>query len=251
MRLVLFIFLPYGRKKYVRRTVMKEKLFSTVILALVLAMAFIGCDNGTTDDDPEETWTDATSSYPILEADGVPELTVVAEVSSLGNTRIKLSGTIEAAVSYDTEDNTATSWWNINYEPGVGGSTPADGIYSAAVFDGFFPEDASGKVLAVKVTNDAFRYYTGYPNATGPLTKPSTANEQSIYIPAQGAATRWRLYNAGDIPDGDWLGVLLWSGADPKTITIELQEFASFDPDADYTVLKRVTIDYSDVDFDE
>jgi hypothetical protein len=128
---------------------------------------------------------------------------------------------------------------------------PAAGKYGAFIFNGAFPADAASKAIAVKVTNDAFRYYSAATyNAAAPLTKPATQNPGSIHIPESGAASRWRLYDVGKIPNNEWLSAMLWSGADPKRIDLEIQEFPPFDVNsATYTVLSKIVIDYSKVTF--
>jgi hypothetical protein len=235
---------------------MKGKLFSLAILVMVLALAFIGCSNESGSETQTETWNTVTDEYPVLNNAGVPDLTVAATQSSLtGEIRLTVTGTISDTYSYIKKEGSTTSWWDIHYAifPEF---TPADGVYGALVLDEFFPENASERVLAVKITNDAFRYYTdGVGNASAPLDEPVAQNQGSIHIPTTGTATRWRLYNtfaadsANYIPDDDYLSILLWSGANPKTIEIQLQEFSEFDVDADYTVLKTITIDYSGVEF--
>jgi hypothetical protein len=123
--------------------------------------------------------------------------------------------------------------------------------YGAFIFNGAFPADAASKAIAVKVTNDAFRYYSAFTdNAAEALTKPATQNPGSIHIPESGAASRWRLYDVGKIPNSDWLSILLWSESNPKQIDLEIQEFPSFDANsATYTVLSKIVIDYSKVTF--
>jgi hypothetical protein len=228
---------------------MKGKLFSLAILVMVLALAFIGCSNESGSETQTETWNTVTGEYPVLTDPAIAPLTVVATQSSLtGEIRITVTGTISDTYSYTKGGSSPNSWWTGNY-PQDGAFTSADGVYGAVVFDEFFPDDANTRYLAVKVTNDAFRYYTDATyNASSELTQPATA-VSGIYIPAVGTATRWMLYDAGVIPNSDWLSVLLWSGASPKTITLELQEFSEYDVDADYDVLKTITIDYSAVTF--
>jgi hypothetical protein len=225
---------------------------------MVLALAFIGCSNESGSETQTETWNTVTGEYPVLADPAIAPLTVVATQSSLtGEIRITVTGTISDDYSY-IKGGSTTSWWDGVYPLVPGTFTPADGVYGALVLDEFFPDDASERVLAVKTTNDAFRYYTdGVGNAANPLEEPVTQNPGSIHIPADTSnpASRWRLYNtyAADsgnyIPDDDYLSILLWSGANPKTITLELQEFPEFDVDADYDVLKTITIDYSAVTF--
>jgi hypothetical protein len=239
----------------------RSLIFGIVVL-VCSALVFSGCEQEA-DDDGGGAFTDITADNLYLKTDSSKingysnSLTIdsVIRDNSTGVVTITLSGTIvdvrATGGDYSISDTSSDAFWQENYNYD-GTFIPAPGNYGAFVFDGAFPDDAAtaSKTLAVKTTNDALRYYKDATNnANTALEKPVTQNPGSIYIPESSAATRWRLWSTGAIPNSDWLSVLLWSGADPKRIELEIQEFASYSVDSTYTVLSKIVIDYSKVTF--
>jgi hypothetical protein len=91
----------------------------------------------------------------------------------------------------------------------------------------------AAKVLSVKSSNHAFRYYKGAPNilATAPTTP--TTGDPNIYIPASSDTElpiKWKIYNASTFATDtthNW-GILLWSAAPEKVITLEIFEHVTY-----------------------
>jgi hypothetical protein len=196
-------------------------------------------------------YADVKTSYPKTASTG--DYSNVLTVSSAlldnvtGITTITLGGSIPDAVG------SSSSWWAAAYP--TAGASPASGNYAAFIFDGAFPADAGSRRIAIKNESEALRLYTGAPGlATGPLVSPVASASGNIYIPVTGTPVKWRLYGVGDIPNNDWLSVLLWSGANSKRAVFEIQDFdPSYVPGTppvegtNYTVLKKIVIDYSKV----
>jgi hypothetical protein len=199
--------------------------------------------------------TDVASSYtPTASTGDYPNnLTVSSAIRDdvTGVTTITLSGSIADVVGG------SNTWWNGIY----GSSAPAgaaEGNYAAFIFDGAFPADVVTRRIAIKTENDALRLYTGssIDVSNNQLIAPVKSPGPNIYIPEPGTAIKWRVYDVGDIPNGDWHTALLWSGAEPKVAKFEIQEFTpGYTPNPgvapvegeDYEVLDIIVIDYTNV----
>jgi hypothetical protein len=157
-----------------------------------------------------------------------------------------------------------TTWGDGSTDGGVSSFAPVRGRYAAANIKGML-EDAGlpSKVLAIKNTNQALRFYTGAPALlTGRPVHPVTAdtgNGNTTWIPDTAAESpvRWRLYGQGAIVAGDVLGILIWDGGtdttyNPKTATLEIESYtansdaaAAAGPTGDVDI--TVIVDYSGV----
>jgi hypothetical protein len=140
-----------------------------------------------------------------------------------GGITVKVGGKVDGGFS---------PWAKTNIWVTDGDGKPA-GNWSWAVIDNLLSEDALKANTVIKQTNQALRYYAG---ANDILTvEPSPANPPtnasgSIYIDATKAYKLRKYANAngaaditpsGATPAG--FGVLFWSGASPKTATIEIK----------------------------
>ena len=97
----------------------------------------------------------------------------------------------------------------------------------------------------IKQTNQALRYYQGADDilTTEPdPANPPTTSGGTIYIDSSKAYKLKKYTSASGAVDGSnsGFGVLFWSGASPKTATIEITPATA---DSDYTVI----VDWSGV----
>ena len=142
-----------------------------------------------------------------------------------GLTTVKLGGTVEAGVSQVKD-----AIWGA--DPG---ENAPDGNWSWAVITGILPaglEANSG--IEIKQTNASLLYYRGIE--LGDVSSESSLpNEAPTITDGDGSpgciffvgdtAYKWAKYGTGRNPkdtEDDGFGVLLWSGADPKTATLEI-----------------------------
>jgi hypothetical protein len=148
---------------------------------------------------------------------------------------------------------------------------PTPGVYAAVYIHGILSATGlASKVLAVKHTNQALRFYEGERDdpidvggnkilsATPDRPKITDgSNTQTIYIPAnpddKSEPIRWKLYQAGSIVTGGTFGILIWNGGtgttySPKTATLEIAEYSAYTAEATKSAdIAKVIVDYSDV----
>jgi uncharacterized repeat protein (TIGR02543 family) len=195
-----------------------------------------------------------------------PSLNISAKRSTLTNAvHITVTGTVATDYQYTAAGGATFSSGTVgaNFDtvtwtagPSDPKPNPAAGKYGAVYLNGLFPSGVESKAIGIKTTSQALRLFTGLSTLSGSaLTVPATVNEGAIHIPADTSESpvRWRAYNAGDIPANDWLGLLIWDGATPKTITLEITELNGSGGDALQAKpgghSERIIIDYSGVTF--
>ncbi|MDR0688645.1 MAG: hypothetical protein LBG08_00050 [Spirochaetaceae bacterium] len=157
-------------------------------------------------------------------------LTIASAEKNLksGGITVKLGGTVSGGIP--TAQN---SMW------GNGGSSVPVGNWSAAVIVGILDTEALKANTVIKQTNQALRYYQG-SSADILTVEPNPANPPTtgpnIYIDSAKAYKLKKYTSANGAADGSnsGFGVLLWSGANPKTATIEITPATT---DSDYTVI--------------
>jgi hypothetical protein len=142
-----------------------------------------------------------------------------------GDATFTLGGEVTGGI---TEDAKSNIWADA-------GDNKPEGNWSWATIVGILP---AGKIEAnsgieIKQTNLSLLYYKGsnlndvVKNVAGKPTSAATittSGPASIYLdPNNTWAIKWAKYGEGRNPqDGAGFGVLLWSGANPKTATIEI-----------------------------
>jgi hypothetical protein len=208
-------------------------------------------------------------------ADSESGLTISAVKNAAGAVTIRLGGTLKPAYVYTADGSTAYP----TTEPTEGagsafegmemwiGSTitqtpkPAAGKYAEAYIGALFKGlDLTSKFIAVKQSNQALRFFTNMPSSdprivTTPLTAPkATDAEGAIYLPSDATVSpvRWRVYGQGAKTVTETFGILIWSGASPKTATFEITARASAASDAaeaDTPYRATIVVDYSSVNF--
>ena len=191
-----------------------------------------------------------------------------------GKVTIKLDGTVLAAYTSTTINygvSTDGASWDSNWWGSSTDFDSAPGTYVAVYINGLFPagtanpkNGAANKVLAVRQTNQALRFYTGGGNLLDSKpNKPVVAdqsNSKTIWIPPATTTTeapvRWRLYGKeatqGIIKEGDTFGLLIWNGTlTPKTAELEIAGYSAFSADATLTdnTTRTFVVDYSGVNF--
>jgi hypothetical protein len=191
---------------------------------------------------------------------------------------LKLGGTVGAAYRATATSSTSPYTVGANFEPSAGfwGDSheesqdnrlirPALGVYTPVYIHGIFTTGTSStRILAIKQTNQALRFYQqGIGLLAGNPTSPVAADQgnlQTIFIPSNTASpVRWRLYGEnvaqGQIADGGTFGILIWNGGtgttySPKTATIDIAQYQSYVTNATLTAggyQAKIIIDYSDV----
>jgi hypothetical protein len=216
---------------------MKKKFLTGLIALLSLSLFFLGCPSGSDDDDDEETFTTVTGYTTASETD----LTVTAKKSnSDGTVYVTVTGTVTGVADFTANPNWgATPWMG------------ATGKWEDVIIDLAPVLTDNTKFYAIKSTSQAYRYYTGGGGilASAP-TEPVTTSGSNIYIPANAGElpVKWRIYNANVLTADTEMLVMLWSGANPKTVTLEIAEYASFDSSAAKVAdVAKIVIDYSGV----
>jgi hypothetical protein len=134
-----------------------------------------------------------------------------------GRLDVKLYGTVTGGIP---TSGVIDGMWHPagNSKPGIGTD------WSWVTFDDLLPALAANFVL--KQTNQAFRYYKS-TEETEELSEPVETAEGSVYVSADNrVAYKWRKYTSAS-PATEWWGILLWSGANPKTATIEVTPAAN------------------------
>jgi hypothetical protein len=169
---------------------------------------------------------------------------------------VKLGGKFKAEYLYYGDGKIATAAkagtaWNV---PDWGSGTdetlyPQVGQYGAVYINGIFPEAKTN--VATESRNPGLRFYTGADDArfsADPLEKPGMSNVDVNHLPADGSVPqRWTM--SQNVAADKTSGVLLFSGAADKFVTLDITTAASYDADAARTPYLTVIIDYSDVDF--
>jgi hypothetical protein len=173
--------------------------------------------------------------------------------------KITLSGTPAAAYVYDTTADAPGDSW-ITSEWAGASNTPAAGKYTAIFINGILDDIDPNAVLGVKQTNEALKFYTGDTTLSGsPLSEPQQGFP-NIYL-TSGTPVKWKLYQTKNniVTPGAGLetafGVLIWSGATDKTVTLEITRYAAYTADADVedddddAFSQKIVIDYKGVTF--
>jgi hypothetical protein len=233
-----------------RRTLMKKKFLIGLMALLSLSLFFLGCP--TEGDDGEvETFTTLT---------GYSLVTSVNNIDTIGNTSnlyiheakksdkdgtiyIKIASKLGHPLAGTVDFGGTHGLWSGKREEAPAGKWADFGLDLSAIFT----DEVTSNILSIKTTNEAFLYYKGatlLPNLTnGPFT-----TEPNIYIPATGLPVKWKLNDANAFASDKIFGLILWSGASKKTITLEVAEHASFAAGAEKTDdIAKIVIDYSSV----
>jgi hypothetical protein len=168
---------------------------------------------------------------------------------------IKLSGAIGTAYQTAVTSALVTNGGKWSTAAWTNGSTSsAAGRYAGVYLRGLFPADGLANI-AVKQTNDAFRFYTG---AGGLLTeKPQapTANAVNIWVPSTTSAQpiKWKFYDS--LPQTETWGVIMWSNAQNKAPEMIFEKYDgtanTSQPIGTNSHFATVIVDYSAVVFSD
>ncbi|MDR3162120.1 MAG: hypothetical protein LBU28_10985, partial [Spirochaetaceae bacterium] len=187
------------------------------------------------------TYLQLTAAVKELRSDGVPTLTRTV-----------------ASQSGQTSPVPTTANWGTAGD----GATALGGKFSDLAVDlGAVLTAPTTKTYAIKTTTLGLLYYAGatYLNAgsnTNPntyfvtntlITAPQPEDAPDVYInTAKTVAFKWKKYNAGTFSTHKTHGILTWSEADPKEITLDIAEVGG---SGTLTPVAKIVIDYDDVDF--
>jgi hypothetical protein len=187
-------------------------------------------------------------------ATGVPALDPTANYNPEGlkitraEKNLKTGGltvTLGGAVSNGITDTAKTNFW------GNGGSNKPAGNWSWATIVNFINTDAAAQNTVIKQTSQALRYYQGSANdvlATEPdPANPPTTGAANIYIDSA-KAYKLKKYTTA-LTATESFGVLLWSGASPKTATFEIIPAAAITTNPATASAYTVIVDWSGVTF--
>jgi hypothetical protein len=121
-------------------------------------------------------------------------------------------------------------------------------------------KDITSKVLSVKSTNHAYRYYLGSGNdiitGTTAPTGPATGSNPNIWVPANnsdgslgGLPIKWKKYAANDLAGLDTWAIILWdqAPAGERKVTIEIYEYTTSGGGEVASLLQTLVIDYENV----
>jgi hypothetical protein len=213
-----------------------------------------------------EAFTDVTTDYPLGTSvnDGSTDVTTIGNPTNLTPYRVRqsvASKTIYVKIGGELTGATDFSGNGLWGQKATGSPT-ITGKWADIAFGWYEAIKADvSKVLAVRSSSFALYYYY---HATDTLRSkpalPVVTGHANIYIPSVTNPTattdipfKWRMYNAGtfveaDPSNPDPLGILLWSDAPVKIITIEIVSHASFVANANETGdIAKFVIDYSGV----
>jgi hypothetical protein len=200
----------------------RKSLLSGLLAVLAAVLIFTGCDNDTTTP-PVETFTNVSADYPLTTGQGGLALTRAEKSNTTGIIYLTVSGTVSAA------DTSVAGWTGI-----WGAQENVTGKFSTVSIDfkGVFTAANVAKILAIRSENQALRYYTDA--ATGLLASaPTVARDSALnttWIPSNPSQLpiRWKAYAASTIPANDNMTILIWDGASPKTVKLEVTSWAKF-----------------------
>jgi hypothetical protein len=208
----------------------------------------------------KQTAEDLSAGYSLRETNAGTDATEsgVSIASVLKNTAtgvvtITLDGKFEPEYLYYGDGKLATPA-KAGTEWDVGGWTdgtrdifmPPAGKYGAVNIRGFFPAEQSNVAIQFK-PYPGIVFYTGHTAfvSSTVLTGPASADPGNFVSATESETQRWRLYPS--IVQNDTFGVLLYSEAATKTVTLDIDaDYVSADSKTD---LLNVVIDYSGVDF--
>ncbi|MDR3355723.1 MAG: hypothetical protein LBO04_00835 [Spirochaetaceae bacterium] len=237
----------------------KHGFFIWFAAALVgAALIFGGCEQES--DDDEEVLVDVDGLYPLLSASD--SIDTAGKPGNLEITSAKKSsrdGTVYIVLESTADLEAITDFTNNQLWGKAGEDKPGDGYFADFALD-LTPIFASrtDKVFSIKNTNHGLRYYQGgisddAENGTLADAAPTAPNDNrglATYIPETGWPVRWYMYgkiaaeDSGKFP----FGLLLWSEAPQKTITVEFYDHGE---DANEpttgTLVAKIVIDYSEV----
>jgi hypothetical protein len=239
---------------------MKKKFLFGLIALLSVSFIFFGC-GGDSGSDPASNRTPI--SDVTLAASGNPTgITVSAEKDNdTGIYYVAVNGTVPAVYTY-AADGTTAGTEPTNWDSGTWGTpvTPRAGKYASikisGIIDGTDPLVDTTKILGIKQTNQAFRFYTGHADlASADFTGPLFQDDEVIFVPSDLAvpAYKWKGHAADEFTGYGPFPVLLIgdTGLTPKTSTIEIRSYADTTnggtPDGEVDV--TIVVDYSGVIF--
>jgi hypothetical protein len=236
---------------------MKKKFLFGLIALLSVSLLFLGCS---TDDDDEvevEPFSNVTEDYALVStANGQ---TLLGNDTNLDITVLKSGwdGTVYITVTSKTGETLPNTndfnsggtnlLWGAKCAEAPAGKWADLGLDLSEIFT----SEIIAGVLGLRTTNQAFRYYKGATLLSGAPNAP-LRNEPNIYIPESdtGMPIKWKLNNVNAFNGDTDFGIILWSSANPKVITIEVAEYETFESDADKVAdIAKIVINYSGVNF--
>jgi hypothetical protein len=216
-------------------------------------------------------------------------LTISATKNSTGAVTVYLTGTLDPEYVYtadgidhyprtDPPSGAGSKFLGQGFWIGVGQTVggplvPTAGKYAQIGIKGLYTGlNVAGKVVAVKQSNHALRFFSGYVGVDAvtsvvgiPITLPKDDDYAGAnYIPADANTlpVRWRVSNTGEVKSDQTQTstFIIWNGGDgttqyttPTTATFELTARASYMNDAPEATppddIGTVTVDYSGVIF--
>jgi hypothetical protein len=189
---------------------------------------------------------DLTAKYPLValeDAIGQPYLLDSKAEDKNGIVTITLSSKTGTALTGTEDFGADNEFWG-QKEAGAPDGLWADlTIDMSDVFSGYTDE----KVYAIRSESQAYRYYTG---GGGILEAEPTApanGYNNIYIDetdTKKVPVRWKEYSPETFKDDKTLSLLLWAGANPKTIKLEIADYTD---EENPSPVKTLVIDYKGV----
>jgi hypothetical protein len=203
----------------------------------------------------QEAFDVVTSTYPLGTNDsnintiGNPtNLTTytVKKSKADGTIYIKVGGTLTG-----TNDFTGTNglWGAKSWASSTGQWADMAFDYGTALL-----QPNASSVMAIRSTSFAYYYYkekSGTATNTA-LTAPILTTAPNIYVPnnldASNIPVKWKMYNVNTFGSAANMGIILWSDAPVKVVTIEIAKYASFADGAAKTAdIAKIVLNYSGV----
>ena len=245
---------------------MKKTFLFGMIALLSVSFIFMSCPQEA--EEPE--FTDVSASFPLATNDS--NIETIGQPTNLDITAKK--STKDGTIYITLKSKTALTGTSDFADSGLWGGKreqAPEGKWADFALDlsSVFTTENAAKILSVKSTNHAYRYYKGAANIWAAAPTVPTRGDPNIYIPSSSETelpVKWKIYAANTFSDDasqNW-GIIIWDSAPAKVITFELREHETLpsgsgtstgtsasDP-ADLasdagTLLTKIVIDYSGV----
>jgi hypothetical protein len=188
-------------------------------ILLIFGVLFVGCDNGSTDEEEEEveeTFTDVSGSIKLATGTGLNPADLTVESArkdkTTGITTIVLAGNAGTTLPTGLAEDFGS--------PHSG--APTTGSWSALTLEGIISEEAQAADTVIKQTNQSFRYYVGGPDVTDDEDDLSETGLPNIFVNESDIYKVKKYSGSPTFPSGSSFDILIWSGATVKTATLEI-----------------------------
>ncbi|MDR2149555.1 MAG: hypothetical protein LBO67_01775 [Spirochaetaceae bacterium] len=234
----------------------KSSFFSAIAVVVIAGFLFSSCPAEAGGDAPE-TFNDVIDDYFLGTGESVAtigqpsNLDITAKQSTADGT-VYITVTSRKGTSLSGTDRFTGDAENLLW--GTKGDEAPSGKWADLTLNLSAVFTDSAAIYGIKNTNEALRYYTGWDlvkTTPADLAAPVKSSDyDNLCIPTDTAILpyKWRVYPANSLTASPNSGILLWSGANSKIITLEIAEYAAYEDDTDKVGdIAKIVIDYSGV----